>query len=177
MTEEVIVFERAKSGRSRCKRCDENIEGGAWRCGLNNFVHGRVIRVWQHPHCFLDGLEICVHEKGAGKCKQMKEKLERGALKLVVRSSKCGKAKCFLSADGIRNTPLKAVLKIAERSHENVPEFSNLSEEKMKEFEYAVTSSQDLEADEEVSNLPVSKRKGDDSRDTEEEKTTKKSKT
>jgi len=67
-----IVIEAAKTGRSKCRRCLEPIQQGEKRVGMESWMVGRQVMVWQHPACFLDGVAISTETSGRGKCKLTK---------------------------------------------------------------------------------------------------------
>ena len=67
-----IITEKAKTGRSKCRRCLEMLEADAPRVGMESWMVGRQVMVWQHPACFASGLEVTVEASGRGKCKQTK---------------------------------------------------------------------------------------------------------
>ena len=77
-----IVVEEAKTGRSKCRKCLEALPAGAVRVGMESWIVGRNVMTWQHPDCFLSGLEITLDSTGRSKCKQTKEKFLAGERRL-----------------------------------------------------------------------------------------------
>ena len=73
-----ITVEAAKTSRSKCRGCMEPIEQGAKRVGMESWMVGRQVTVWQHPCCFLKQVGICEEKSSARKCKQTKEALVAG---------------------------------------------------------------------------------------------------
>lgn len=68
-----IIVEGAKTGRSKCRRCMEAISAGETRVGMESWMVGRQVLVWQHPKCFWQGLAFTEEGSGRGRCKQTKE--------------------------------------------------------------------------------------------------------
>ena len=77
-----IVVEAAKTARSKCRRCMEMIALNEPRVGMESWMVGRQVMVWQHPSCFLEGLQVTCEASGRGRCKQTKELFEAGERKL-----------------------------------------------------------------------------------------------
>ena len=73
-----VIVEAAKSGRSKCRACMEAISEGEMRVGMESWMVGRQVVVWQHPRCFLACMTICEASGGRSKCKQSKQPLEVG---------------------------------------------------------------------------------------------------
>ena len=59
-----IIIEAAKTGRSKCRRCLEMLEAGALRVGMESWMVGRQVTVWQHPKCMLAGLQVTEEASG-----------------------------------------------------------------------------------------------------------------
>ena len=70
-----VVVEAAKTGRSKCRCCMEPIAQGDMRVGMESWMVGRQVVVWQHPKCFLSQIGICQETSTARKCKQTKKAL------------------------------------------------------------------------------------------------------
>lgn len=79
-----IQVERAKTGRSKCRRCMEMLSQGELRVGAESWMVGRQVVVWQHPSCFLHGVQVTEEASGRGKCKQSKVTFSTGEHKLSV---------------------------------------------------------------------------------------------
>lgn len=79
-----IVVEGAKTGRSKCRRCLEPLQMGVTRVGMESWMVGRQVIVWQHPTCFFEGVHISTETSGRGKCKQSKLPFTTGELRLSV---------------------------------------------------------------------------------------------
>jgi hypothetical protein len=77
-----IVVEAAKTGRSKCRKCFEMLNEGELRVGMESWMVGRQVMVWQHPQCFMSGLQVTAEPTGRGKCKQCKEPFEAGEQRL-----------------------------------------------------------------------------------------------
>ena len=77
-----VVVEKAKTGRSKCRRCLEMLAEGELRVGAESWMVGRQVMVWQHPACFLSGVHVTEETSGRGKCKQTKEAFAAGEFKL-----------------------------------------------------------------------------------------------
>jgi len=81
-----ISFDRAKTGRSTCRKCRESIEKQAPRVGMQAWISGRQAVTWQCVECFLTNF-ICVYEvSGRSRCKLSGENFAKGELKVGVRS-------------------------------------------------------------------------------------------
>ena len=77
-----VVIEKAKTGRSKCRRCMEMLNAGELRVGMESWMVGRQVVVWQHPACFLQSVEVAEEATGRGRCKQTKEQFVKGENKL-----------------------------------------------------------------------------------------------
>ena len=73
-----VVVEAAKTGRSKCRCCMMPIEQHEARVGMQGWMVGRQVMVWQHPKCFLTQVGVAVEANGRGKCKQTKEAFAPG---------------------------------------------------------------------------------------------------
>eukprot|EP00746_Dinoflagellata_sp_MGD_P164635 gnl/MRDRNA2_/MRDRNA2_93368_c0_seq1.p1 gnl/MRDRNA2_/MRDRNA2_93368_c0~~gnl/MRDRNA2_/MRDRNA2_93368_c0_seq1.p1 ORF type:complete len:398 (+),score=50.19 gnl/MRDRNA2_/MRDRNA2_93368_c0_seq1:173-1366(+) len=83
---DVLVVEKAKTGRSRCRGCFEIILKGEARIGMYAFIAGRKAMTWNHPQCCIGRLTVAVEVTGRGKCKLTGRPLTKGAPKLGIRS-------------------------------------------------------------------------------------------
>ena len=82
-----LTLERAKTGRSSCRKCRDKIEKGAPRVGMEAWIVGRQAITWQHPKCLLENT-CCMYEKsngGKGKCKASQVPFTKGQLKIGIR--------------------------------------------------------------------------------------------
>ena len=77
-----FTIEAAKTGRSKCRGCMEALEQGEMRVGMESWMVGRAVTVWQHPRCFADNVVVTVESSGRGKCKQTKVAFTKGEAKL-----------------------------------------------------------------------------------------------
>ena len=84
--EECVVVEAAKTGRSKCRKCFEMLEQGELRVGMQSWMVGRQVMVWQHPRCFWEGLAITEEPTGRGKCKATKEGFRAGERRLSAQA-------------------------------------------------------------------------------------------
>ena len=75
---QLVRVEEAKSNRSSCRRCQENIVKGEIRFGLEAWMAGRVLVGWVHLDCFKQGLKFDVAQNGRAKCKQSGEAFTKG---------------------------------------------------------------------------------------------------
>ena len=73
-----VVVEAAKTGRSKCRGCMENIQEGEARVGMESWMVGRQVVVWQHPKCFLAQVAAVTQTGGKRKCKQTKRGFAAG---------------------------------------------------------------------------------------------------
>jgi len=103
MEKKIVTVEKAKSGRSKCRRCLSKIEKGETRVGLQGWISGRQTTMWQKTSCFAKGMEVShislthtfsslilkLHaqfskaKSSRGKCKMTGEKFEKGEDQLV----------------------------------------------------------------------------------------------
>lgn len=79
-----VVVEVAKTGRSKCRCCMEPIAEGVARVGMQSWMVGRQVVVWQHPACFLSQISASEEASGRGKCKQTKRPFAAGERKLTL---------------------------------------------------------------------------------------------
>ena len=77
-----VAVEAAKTGRSKCRKCMEMISEGEMRVGMESWMVGRQVMVWQHPQCFWSGVEVTVEPSGRGRCKQTKQPFAAGERRL-----------------------------------------------------------------------------------------------
>ena len=102
-----VVVEPAKTGRSTCRGCMEPIAAGELRVGMESWMVGRNIVVWQHPKCFLAKVGVAEEVGGRGKCKQTKEAFAAGerSVTLVAHTTT---ARVKLAAAGALLAPVLA---------------------------------------------------------------------
>jgi len=81
-----LQLEYAKSGRSTCRKCSENIDKGAPRVGVEAWISGRQSMTWQHVTCFLSTLTCGYEKTGRSKCSVEGELIEKGLVKLTAHS-------------------------------------------------------------------------------------------
>lgn len=79
-----VLVEPAKTGRSTCRGCMQPIAAGELRVGMESWMVGRNIVVWQHPHCFLATVGSAEETGGRSRCKQTKEAFAAGETALTV---------------------------------------------------------------------------------------------
>lgn len=82
----LIRVEKAKSGRSKCRRCLTPIEKGEVRIGLTGWISGRQAVTWQKPECFIEGLSFSTCKTGRGKCKATGVSFKKGDFRIVMQS-------------------------------------------------------------------------------------------
>merc|ERR1740130_2302055 len=80
---DVIVIEAAKTGRSKCRRCMDQLVKGEMRVGMESWMVGRAVLVWHHPRCFIEGVAVVTDPSGRGKCKQTKAPFAVGEHKIT----------------------------------------------------------------------------------------------
>ena len=51
-TNALIVYEDAKTSRSKCRKCMQQLQKGEKRVGMKAWIMGRNSVTWQHPICF-----------------------------------------------------------------------------------------------------------------------------
>ena len=73
-----VVVEAAKTGRSKCRGCMEPIDQGELRVGMQSWMVGRQVVVWQHPKCFLSQVAAATQAGGKRKCKATKQTFSVG---------------------------------------------------------------------------------------------------
>ena len=83
-TEKIVKVEAAKTGRSKCRCCMEPIAEKEMRVGMESWMVGRQVVVWNHPACFLSQVSACEETSGRGKCKQTKQPLATGERTLLL---------------------------------------------------------------------------------------------
>ena len=86
MLQECIVVEAAKTSRSKCRGCFEMLEQGELRVGMESWMVGRQVMVWQHPRCFWKGLALTAEPTGRGKCKASKANFAAGEMRLSAQA-------------------------------------------------------------------------------------------
>eukprot|EP00468_Gymnochlora_sp_CCMP2014_P003528 CAMPEP_0167750938 /NCGR_PEP_ID=MMETSP0110_2-20121227/6274_1 /TAXON_ID=629695 /ORGANISM="Gymnochlora sp., Strain CCMP2014" /LENGTH=237 /DNA_ID=CAMNT_0007636325 /DNA_START=120 /DNA_END=830 /DNA_ORIENTATION=+ len=82
----VIKVEKAKTGRSRCRKCMETIQKGEVRIGMNAWIAGRNAVTWQHPVCFFENISFTRENTGRSKCKYSGDKFQKGDARLSCQS-------------------------------------------------------------------------------------------
>jgi hypothetical protein len=81
----LLVVERAKTGRSKCRKCMENLPKGCPRVGMQAWIMGRQSLTWSHPSCFLSNMVAATETTGRGRCKATGLNLQKGQPKLVTQ--------------------------------------------------------------------------------------------
>jgi hypothetical protein len=81
-----LTLERAKSGRSTCKKCKNIIDKGSPRVGMKAWIVGRQAMTWQCPECFLNNLTCGYETSGRTRCKATDAAFVKGELKVGARS-------------------------------------------------------------------------------------------
>jgi hypothetical protein len=82
---DVIVVEKAKTGRATCRSCKGTLEMGEQRVGMYAWIAGRNSLTWQKPQCFMNNLTVAV-QNGRGVCKKSGKPIVKGDVKLGLRS-------------------------------------------------------------------------------------------
>ncbi len=82
----LLTIENAKTGRSSCRLCRENIPKNAPRVGMLSWIVGRNAMTWQHPSCFLSRLCVSTATTNKTVCKASKLPIPKGQVKLGCRS-------------------------------------------------------------------------------------------
>jgi len=77
-----ITIEAAKTGRSKCRQCMEQLAQGEMRVGMESWMVGRAVVVWQHLRCFADNVVVTTEVTGRSKCKQTKARFSVGEARL-----------------------------------------------------------------------------------------------
>lgn len=93
-----LTLEKAKSGRSTCKKCKNIIDKGSPRVGMKAWIVGRQAMTWQCPECFLDNLTCGYETSGRTRCKATEASFVKGELKVGARSHT---AKAFYKVSAI----------------------------------------------------------------------------
>merc|ERR1712232_469682 len=112
---DVITCEKAKTGRSTCRKCREKIEKGSPRVGMKAWIAGRQSMTWQRPECFLTNLIVAYEASGRSRCKLTNKNFIKGELKIGTRSHS---ATLYFKPEAFRNV-LQAVLHLWMSSHNN----------------------------------------------------------
>lgn len=81
-----VMVEAAKTGRSKCRGCMEMLAQGELRVGMDSWMVGRQVTVWQHPVCFWKGLAITAEPTGRGKCKATSAAFAKGELRVSAKA-------------------------------------------------------------------------------------------
>jgi hypothetical protein len=82
----LVTVERAKTGRSKCRKCMEKLEEGEYRVGMQAWIMGRQAVTWQHPACFTSKIHVIAEASGRGKCKASGEQFCKGEIKIGLTS-------------------------------------------------------------------------------------------
>lgn len=64
-----VRVERAKTARSTCRICDEQVLKDDLRVGMDAFSSGRTMTLWSHASCFLKSVTVEYASARRGKCK------------------------------------------------------------------------------------------------------------
>merc|ERR1719487_2808899 len=83
---DVVLVEKAKSGRAKCRSCSSPLEEGETRVGMYAWIMGRNALTWQKPQCFVNNLIVAKEASGRGLCKKTNKKIAKGDVKLGFRS-------------------------------------------------------------------------------------------
>jgi hypothetical protein len=86
INEDILKIERAKTGRSRCRKCLETIEKNELRVGMKAWIMGRNSVTWQHQKCFISNIKIDIASNSRTKCKVSKLPFGVGNLRIGLRS-------------------------------------------------------------------------------------------
>jgi hypothetical protein len=81
-TEDLVTVAAAKTGRSRCRLCMDQISTGEIRVGMKAWIMGRQSMTWQHPNCFVRNMVVEEAANARTKCKITGESFATGDLKL-----------------------------------------------------------------------------------------------
>eukprot|EP00746_Dinoflagellata_sp_MGD_P126163 gnl/MRDRNA2_/MRDRNA2_61080_c0_seq1.p1 gnl/MRDRNA2_/MRDRNA2_61080_c0~~gnl/MRDRNA2_/MRDRNA2_61080_c0_seq1.p1 ORF type:complete len:347 (-),score=98.85 gnl/MRDRNA2_/MRDRNA2_61080_c0_seq1:10-1050(-) len=117
----ILEVVRATSGRATCKGCNDKISNAAWRIGMQSWVGGRQVSVWQHPRCFVGlkgkgSIRVDYAPNAASKCKCTGEKFQKGELRVKLE---VGATKVYLKLNAatqvlrqvFENEDIEAVVK------------------------------------------------------------------
>lgn len=97
-----IVVEQAKTGKSRCKTCNEPILQGTWRCGMQCYSGGHLSMFWAHASCFLAKMSVEYSPAKRGRCYGSGEPFEKGDLRVSLEIG--GQRKWFRPGAAARYT-------------------------------------------------------------------------
>jgi hypothetical protein len=137
--EACITVEAAKTGRSKCRRCLEQLPAAALRIGMESWMVGRQVTVFQHPACFWQGLSITNEASGRTKCKHTKTTFARGENRLSA-SAHTSTAHIKLAAAPSLLRPVYAALPESERpALDTIEGFETLDAVERRAFEVAMT--------------------------------------
>jgi hypothetical protein len=120
-----ITVEAAKTGRSKCRGCMTALEQGEMRVGMESWMVGRAVTVWQHPRCCAERVVVTVESSGRGKCKQTKVGFAVGEAKL---SCTAHNTTAHFKPAAVA-AQLRQVFALAGRSVESIEGFKLLSAE------------------------------------------------
>eukprot|EP00467_Chlorarachnion_reptans_P023411 CAMPEP_0114516930 /NCGR_PEP_ID=MMETSP0109-20121206/17610_1 /TAXON_ID=29199 /ORGANISM="Chlorarachnion reptans, Strain CCCM449" /LENGTH=336 /DNA_ID=CAMNT_0001697391 /DNA_START=128 /DNA_END=1138 /DNA_ORIENTATION=+ len=81
-----VKVELAKTGRSKCRKCLEQIGKGEIRVGMTAWIMGRQSITWQHPACFFANVSFTRETSGRSKCKLTNARFARGEARFTCRS-------------------------------------------------------------------------------------------
>ena len=141
-----ITVEAAKTSRSKCRGCMEPIEASSLRCGMESWMVGRQVTVWQHPKCLLNGLSVTVEASGRTKCKQSKQAFEVGERRLSA-TAHTTTAHIKLSAAPALLRPVYAAVPANERpAPSQIAGFDQLDTDERAALEAALAAADELVA-------------------------------
>ena len=82
----LIVYEDAKTSRSKCRKCMQQLQKGEKRVGMKAWIMGRNSVTWQHPICFLNNIKVGNATNSRTKCKYSNVLFHAGDLRVGLRS-------------------------------------------------------------------------------------------
>lgn len=139
--DQCIVIEAAKTGRSKCRGCMLPLEQGEMRVGMESWMVGRAVIVWQHPACFVQNVAVTIESSGRGSCKQTKERFVAGEAKL---SCTAHTTTSHFKPRAVA-AQLRRVLSLAECEAGSLKGFATLSEEDARELREGAAATSDPE--------------------------------
>ena len=121
---DLIVYEDAKTSRSKCRKCMQQLQKGEKRVGMKAWIMGRNSVTWQHPICFLNNIKVGNATNSRTKCKYSNVLFHSGDLRVGLRSHTATSWVTVESAMKLLQQMRNIVAKITV---ENLEGFSTLS--------------------------------------------------
>mmetsp|Transcript_93029 Transcript_93029/g.146139 ORF Transcript_93029/g.146139 Transcript_93029/m.146139 type:complete len:281 (+) Transcript_93029:3-845(+) len=77
-----ITIDHAKTNRAICRTCNQTIQHGTLRCGVESYAGGRISMQCSHVDCFINRIRVEYCSSRRGKCKGSGEAFVSGSVRV-----------------------------------------------------------------------------------------------